>query len=199
MNLLVLIKPAIQYANAVVMTLKEMAKTLASTLEVMYEIDYETEFAGFSNLTEGAEATTEALEELSKKIETLPFDKLNILGDTNSISSNLSIDKNILGGLKEYKIFLDNINYKAKDVSKTILTWLGYTQYVDEATGEVGYKLNYTGSNLQLIIKAIGTIAGIITGLSIKAKLTSILPIIQKIGEKIGLTVPQIGLIITAD
>lgn len=186
MNLLVLIKPAIQYANAVVMTLKEMAKTLASTLEVMYEIDYETEFAGFSNLTEGAEATTEALEELSKKVEQLPFDKLNILGDTGTTSSNLAIDENILGGLKEYQIYLDNINYKAKDVSKNILTWLGYTQYVDEATGEVGYKLNYAGSNLQTIITAIAGIGSMIGTFAIGQKLTTAFETIKNIGVSLG-------------
>ena len=68
MNLLVYAKPVIQYANAIVLTIKEMAKALAQTKQETDGIDYETEFASFGN---SVEDTTEAVDELSKSLSLL--------------------------------------------------------------------------------------------------------------------------------
>lgn len=211
MNLLVYIKPVIQYANAFILTLKEMAKTMASTLEDIYDIDYETEFAGFGALTDDTNQLTTAVDELSNSLEQLPFDRLNILGETSTATSNLEIDEKILGELKKYTMYLDKINYKAKEISESILLWLGYSKVLNEKTGEYEWVIDYADSNLKSIldtIKAIGTlilgaslykkIASIVTAIgSIKIGSTTISAIFGQILSKVGMTVAQFGALVT--
>ena len=160
MNLLVYAKPVIQYANAIVLTIKEMAKALAQTKQETDEIDYETEFASFGN---SVEDTTEAVDELSKSLSLLALDKLNILGSSGTtIADGLSVEGNILDALKEYKMNLDKVSYKAKEISERMMTWLGYSKVLNQESGEIEWKLNEGSNNLTTILDIAKIIIGLI-------------------------------------
>ena len=198
MNLLVYIKPVIQYANAILLTIKEMAKSLALVKQQTDNIDYEQEFAGFGN---SIEETTDAVNELNEAMGTLlGFDTLNILGSNanNSVVGGLSVEGNILDALKEYTIQLDKVNYKAKDVSEQMLTWLGYTKTLNEETGEFVWVLGDGYTNLEMI-KDLAI--SLITFLGTKAIITKVATLVTHLGEIKGvlsvLSGP-IGLIVTA-
>ncbi len=162
MNLLVYAKPVIQYANAIVLTIKEMAKALAQTKQETDEIDYETEFAGFGN---SVEDTTEAVDELSKALSLLALDKLNILGSSGTtIADGLSVEGNILDALKEYKMNLDKVSYRAKEISERMMTWLGYSKQLNNETGEFDWKLGSGNTNLKKIETSLLAVSGIFVG-----------------------------------
>ena len=179
MNLLVYIKPAIQYTNAILLTLKEMFKALALVKEQTDNINYEEEFAGFS---ESISETTDYVNELNEAMGTLlGFDTLNILGDNGatSMTDGLSVEGTILDALKKYSITLDKVNFKAKNISENILSWLGYTKILNKETGEYNWVLGEGNTNLEKIKNvAIGTITSLlsfgiiskITALSMKIK-----------------------------
>ena len=160
MNLLVYIKPVIQYANAILMTIKEIMKALSLAKEQKDNIDYSEEFAGFGD---SVGETTEQVEELENALNSLlGFDTLNILGNTNVSNigvEGLQVEDKILDALKEYNMSLDKVNYKAKDVSEKILTWLGYTKELNEETGEWNWKLQDGFTNLEKIKASVLTIA----------------------------------------
>ena len=184
MNLLVYAKPVIQYANAIVLTIKEMAKALAQTKQEIDGIDYETEFAGFGN---SVEDTTEAVDELSKSLSLLGLDKLNILGSSgSSITDGLSVEGNILNALKEYKMNLDKVSYRAKEISERMMTWLGYSKVLNEKSGEIEWKLSEGGNNLTTILNIAKTIIGLIAGSKVIGIIASVVSSFQQISGILG-------------
>lgn len=205
MNLMVYIKPAIQYANAILLTIKEMAKSLALVKEQTEKIDYEKEFAGFG---ESVESTTGAIEDLNESMTSLlGFDKLNILGSsTSSATSGLLVEQKILDSLKEYNMVLDNVNYKAKDISEQMLTWLGYTKQLNEETGETNWVLGEGYTNLE---KIKNVVTGIVTFLVTNAIFTKVAGLVTSIksmavategmaiaGSGVATTLGAIGLLV---
>lgn len=205
MNLMVYIKPAIQYANAILLTIKEMAKSLALVKEQTEKIDYEKEFAGFG---ESVESTTGAIEDLNESMTSLlGFDKLNILGSsTSSATSGLLVEQKILDSLKEYNMVLDNVNYKAKDISEQMLTWLGYTKQLNGETGETNWVLGEGYTNLE---KIKDVVTGIVTFLVTNAIFTKVAGLVTSIksmsvategmaiaGSGVATTLGAIGLLV---
>ena len=184
MNLLVYAKPVIQYANAIVLTIKEMAKALAQTKQETDEIDYETEFAGFGN---SVEDTTNAVDELSKSLSLLGLDKLNVLGSSgSSITDGLSVEGNILNALKEYKMNLDKVSYRAKEISERMMTWLGYSKVLNQESGEIEWKLSEGGNNLTTVLNIVKTIIGLIVGSKVISIITSVVSSFQQISSLLG-------------
>lgn len=184
MNLLVYAKPVIQYANAIVLTIKEMAKALAQTKQEIDGIDYETEFAGFGN---SVEDTTNAVEELSKSLSLLGLDKLNILGSSgSSITDGLSVEGNILNALKEYKMNLDKVSYRAKEISERMMTWLGYSKVLNQESGEIEWKLSEGGNNLTTILDIAKTIIGLIVSSKVIGIIAGVVSSFQQIGTILG-------------
>ena len=184
MNLLVYAKPVIQYANAIVLTIKEMAKALAQTKQETDEIDYETEFASFGN---SVEDTTEAVDELSKSLSLLALDKLNILGSSGTtISDGLSVEGNILDALKEYKMNLDKVSYRAKEISERMMTWLGYSKVLNQESGEIEWKLNEGGNNLTTILNIAKTIIGLIVSSKVIGVIAGVVSSFKEIGTILG-------------
>ena len=184
MNLLVYAKPIIQYANAIVLTIKEMAKALAQTKQEIDGIDYETEFASFGN---SVEDTTEAVDELSKSLSLLALDKLNILGSSGTtIADGLSVEGNILNALKEYKINLDKVSYRAKEISERMMTWLGYSKVLNQKSGEIEWKLNEGSNNLTTILDIAKTIIGLIVGSKVISIIASVVSSFKEIGTILG-------------
>lgn len=180
MNLLVYIKPAIQYANAILMTIKEMLKSLALLKEATEDIDYETEFAFFGD---SVSETTDQVEELVQAMTTLlGFDTLNILGDTSTNASieGLSVEGRILDALKEYNMNLDEVTFKAKEVSESLLTWLGYVKVLNEETGEYNWILGEGYTNIE---KIKDVALGLITFIASSTIFTKIATLVTKIGS----------------
>lgn len=178
MNLLVYAKPVIQYANAIVLTIKEIAKALAQTKQQMDGIDYEKEFASFGN---SVEDTTEAVEELSNSLSLLGLDKINVLGSSgSSIADGLSVEGNILNALKEYKMNLDKVSYRAKEISEKMMTWLGYSKVLNKETGENEYHLSEGNNNLNKILIAVKGIIGIVVS---SALVSNIMKIVSMFSE----------------
>lgn len=180
MNLLVYIKPAIQYANAILMTIKEMLKSLALLKETTEDIDYETEFAFFGD---SVSETTDQVEELVQAMTTLlGFDTLNILGDTSTNASieGLSVEGRILDALKEYNMNLDEVTFKAREVSESLLTWLGYVKVLNEETGEYNWILGEGYTNIE---KIKDVALGLITFIATSTIFTKIATLVTKIGS----------------
>lgn len=180
MNLLVYIKPAIQYANAILMTIKEMLKSLALLKETTEDIDYETEFAFFGD---SVSETTDQVEELVKAMTTLlGFDTLNILGDTSTNASieGLSVEGRILDALKEYNMNLDEVTFKAREVSESLLTWLGYVKVLNEETGEYNWILGEGYTNIE---KIKDVALGLITFIATSTIFTKIATLVTKISS----------------
>lgn len=184
MNLLVYAKPVIQYANAIVLTIKEMAKALAQTKQELDGIDYETEFASFGS---SVEDTTNAVEELSKSLSLLGLDKLNVLGSSgSSITDGLSVEGNILDALKEYKINLDKVSYRAKEISERMMTWLGYSKVLNQESGEIEWKLSGGSNNLTNILNIAKTIIGLIVSSKVIGIIAGVVSSFQQIGSILG-------------
>ena len=180
MNLLVYIKPAIQYANAILMTIKEMLKALALLKEATEDIDYETEFAFFGD---SVSETTDQVEELVQAMTTLlGFDTLNILGDTSTNASieGLSVEGRILDALKEYNMNLDEVTFKAREVSESLLTWLGYVKVLNEETGEYNWILGEGYTNIE---KIKDVALGLITFIATSTIFTKIATLVTKISS----------------
>ena len=187
MNLLVYIKPIIQYANAILLTIKEMIKSLALLQEQLYDIDYEKEFANFGDSVESA---TGVVDELISSMNTLlGFDTLNILGSSsNSMTSGLGVEQRILDELKEYNMILENVSYKAKDISQTILTWLGFYRQLNDETGEYNWHLSDGYTNLEKIRDVAIALFGSLASFGILTKVASLVQNIDKIKTIIGVT-----------
>ena len=184
MNLLVYAKPVIQYANAIVLTIKEMAKALAQTKQEIDGIDYETEFASFGG---SVEDTTDAVEELSKSLSLLGLDKLNVLGSSgSSITDSLSVEGNILDALKEYKMNLDKVSYRAKEISERMMTWLGYSKVLNQESGEIEWKLSEGSNNLTTILNIVKTIIGIIVSAKVVSTIAGVVSSFKEIGTILG-------------
>lgn len=198
MNLLTYIKPIIQYTNAILLTIKEMAKALADVLQFTQEINYEEEFASFGK---SVDETTESVEALASSLQNLPFDKLNILGssqgNTNSVEG-LSVEGDITNALKSYNLLLDNVNYKAKDISNSMLTWLGYTKTLDEETGEYIWKLNEGFTNLDKIKTIIISIVSIFVANAVFTKLSTLFTALKAAPTVLGAIASPIGAIALA-
>lgn len=174
MNLLVYAKPLIQYANAIVLTIKELAKGLASVKQQQDKIDYETEFAGFKGAVDD---TNSAVEDLTKSLSLLSLDQLNILGSSSSTSTSLdglSVEGNILNGLKQYRQNLDKISFKAKEISDTFLTWLGYTKQYNAETESWEWKIDSVSDRLKTIFNIVKIVIGLVIGSKIGGMISSL-------------------------
>lgn len=130
----------------------------------------------FGELEESATGANEAIENLKSSL--LGFDKLNVLGATNTGSiADYSL---LVNEIKKYANSLEDVKNNANDIADNILRWLGYTK-----EGE-GYTLQTSGRLYDIldIIKKIGkTLAGGAIYVFFAKKL---LPIITKVIKFVG-------------
>ena len=190
MNLLVYAKPALQYMNAILMTITEIAKSIARTKAEIDNIDYESEFASFGD---SVEDVNDAVEELNNSLTTLALDRLNIIGGSSNVSnvSGLSVEGNILNALKEYNMNLDKIQTKSRTISNNILSWLGYTQNINDETGEVEWKLENSNANINKIFTVAKSLLVVLGAIGASKAISNISGMFGQISN------PKVGLVIT--
>lgn len=184
MNLLVYIKPVIKYANAILLTIKELAKSLALLKEQVDGIDYTKEFANFG---EAIESVTGVVDDLNQSMnELLGFDTLNVLGSSNSLTSGLGVEQRILDELYEYNMILENVKYEAKEISQNILTWLGFTRQLNSETGEYNWILSEGYTNIEKIRDVIIGIISSLLAYGIGTKIAQVVTSLKEVGTALG-------------
>lgn len=118
------LKPFLQYANGILIALNKIGKYLITIVDISSDIKMDEEFASIeTNVIEA----DEAVQELNESLSQLGLDQINVLGGTGSVSSAIGVDENILKAVGEYVSELDKVNFKAKEISNTILSWVGFT------------------------------------------------------------------------
>ena len=172
--LLYYIKPAVQWINGLLIALNELGRVITEDL-IKSGIDIEREYGSLINMFKD---TNQAVEELSASLTQLSLDQLNVIGGTGA-SGIGGIDPAVLAGLKQYKETITNIKMDAKDISKDILTWLGFTYDANNNLINVDETLD----KLKTKIKIIGTIILSIVSIIVGSKLvTSIISLVKVIG-----------------
>lgn len=164
------------YINGFVMALRVVIATIAGLLgfEMPKFENTENGFAGAvdesENLGDSIDDNISGVQKLEKEIKnlTVGFDELNVLPDTTqdtgssgSVSGGSSMSGSIpLPDLTSYESQLEKVRMKATEIRDKILDWLGITREVDEATGEVTYKLKDGYTRLEFILDIVKVIGG---------------------------------------
>ncbi|MFI3329107.1 MAG: hypothetical protein R3Y05_01320 [bacterium] len=201
---LVEIKSVLHYFAAILTTATNVVKAFANLRETSDDIDYDTEFAGFESMNDDADNLLDTLTEIETTM--LGFDKLNVLGDTDTSGAySTDIDDVILDGLSNYEIYLDTIESTVKNISDSMMTWLGYTEEIREVTTETGEVYEETVwvladgvSNISKIVDAIKAVAVILTGMKILTILKSVVGVIATIAGSIGALINPITIVVVA-
>lgn len=162
------------YINGFVMALRVVIETIASLLG--YETPkFENMENGFGGVTDSSNDLNDSIgdnisstQKLQKEINklTMGFDELNIIPDQTQPSTPSGGGTSVgpitgelpLPDLTEYNAQLENVRMKATEIRDKILDWLGITREVDEATGQVRYRLEDGYANLEKIRDIVGVI-----------------------------------------
>lgn len=125
----------IVYANAVIMVIKELLKSLAS----LFGYDLDTGGSVVSGLSDGIDDVNGGLDSASQKAKELKkqlmgFDEINNIDPASQTSGGSSggagvggVDQKLLDALKEWDNKMDSIRGKAQEIRDKILDWLGVT------------------------------------------------------------------------
>lgn len=163
------------YINAFVMALKELIKMLATL------VGFEPIATGTDDiLQEATDATadiganiggaTKQAKEFRRQLQ--GFDVLNVLKTPSESGGGGGggvggIDPKILDAFGQYTDYLTNAHMKATDIRDAIMDWLGFTKQIDDATGEVTWKLKEGYTRIEKIKDILGTIGGVLLGFKI--------------------------------
>lgn len=130
----------------------------------------------FGELEESATGANEAIENLKSSL--LGFDKLNVLGATNT--GTIADYSLLTNEIKKYANSLEGVKNNANDIANNILRWLGYTK-----EGE-GYTLQ-TGARLYSILDIVKKIGATLGGSAIFGFIAKkIIPAVKTLGELIS-------------
>ena len=199
------------YANAIIMVVKEVAKTIASIFGIEMS-DYNT---GIATYDEGLEDYSESLDGVAGsaggasdaikalKRQTLGFDQINNLVSPTPTSSSGGggggssggilggIDDRLLAALREYDNGMGKVKMKATEIRDKIMDILGFTKHINYETGETyftydGWKETVKG--LWNWFKDLNPIAKIFVGLGVPAAFVTLFNAIKKILGLTGIT-----------
>ena len=120
---LVKLKPVLVYLNAIILSINAIGDEISKTIDLTGDFKLDEEFASMST---SVDSVSDSVDELENKLTQLSLDQLNVLGSSTT-SNNLGIDEKILNAVQTYKSNLDKISFKAQEISRKILQWLGYT------------------------------------------------------------------------
>lgn len=151
-----ILQKILPYINGVLMALTEIFNLLASLLGFeMPEFDY----SGLSitsdaalDLMDNLDGAGKSADKLASKMKGLRgFDKLNVIntpssGGGGSVSGGGGsfVDPKIMDAFNKafenYDDMMDSVQMKARDIMKSIMHWLGFTEEIDEETGKIVWK-----------------------------------------------------------
>lgn len=148
----------IVYVNAVVMTIKEVLKSLAS----LFGYDLDTSNSNSSvgsvvdDIDDGLDSAVDKAKELKKQL--MGFDEINNIAPETSSNSNSSgtitgIDDKLLNALTEWDNKMSSISGKAQEIRDKMLEWLGFHR-----TDEGGWELNEGLTNMEKLLDVVKTI-----------------------------------------
>lgn len=149
-------KPLLTNILGVTLALKDMSKSLASSLGAL-TTEYENDSANklFGSIEEGAEDATDSVNEL---LGTLSFDKFEAL--TKSTTQTDDLEK-ITNAIALYETNFANVKSRAREIADEILKWLGYLPQVNNETGEIEYKLKDGYTRLEAILDVLKIIVSL--------------------------------------
>lgn len=162
----------IVWANAIIMVIKEIIKSIASLFGYDLSSGGSSNLAdniGISDLNSGLDGSSKKAKELKKQL--MGFDEINNIdpASTSSGSGGVStgVDDKLLNSLKEWDNKMSSISGKAQEYRDKILEALGFTR-------DINGKLKWSWENINNILKILTVIAGIVGGILIIGKITKL-------------------------
>lgn len=164
------------YANAVIMTLKEMLKAIARlfNVDLNYTQSLSSANEGIGNIEESIGGATKKAKEFKKQL--MGFDEIhNITLPDNSGGSGASvggIDDRLLQSLKDWDNQMDAISGKAQEIRDRMLEWLGFTE-------DVNGNLQWSWKEMDNMAKSLLIISGIVAGINLVGKIVKIIEVFK--------------------
>lgn len=164
----------IVWANAIIMAIKEIIKSIASLFGYDLNSGGSTNLAdsiGISDVDSGLGSATKKAKELKKQL--MGFDEINNIDPASTSGSSGSggvatgIDNKLLNSLKEWDNKMNSITGKAQEYRDKILEALGFTK-------DINGKLKWSWKDMNNILKVLTVIIGIIGGILIIGKITKL-------------------------
>ena len=183
---LVKLKPVLVYLNAIILSINAIGDELSKTIDLTGDFKLDEEFASMST---DVDSVSDSVDELENKLTQLSLDQLNVLGSSTT-SNNLGIDEKILNAVQTYKSNLDKISFKAQEISRKILQWLGYTY---NENGE----LQKTGDRLSNIFTGVKVLIASILGFKLSKRVMAIFNTIKKIKASVTPIISKLSIIAT--
>lgn len=166
----------IVWANAIIMAIKEILKSIASLF------GYDLSSGGSSNLADsigvgdlntGLGGATKKAKELKKQL--MGFDEINNIDKPSKSSDSGSgiatgVDDKLLKSLKEWDNKMGSISGKAQEIRDKMLSWLGFERN-DDGT----WKLKEGLTNFEKIKDVVKTIGVLILGWKVSKTITGLL------------------------
>jgi hypothetical protein len=161
-----MLEPAIRtilpYLNALVMTFKEIFKWISLAMGFdLSEFNFLGEIDG-GEAQEEIEGVNNSVEKLKKSL--YGFDEINNM--TTSFGTDFSgldgysstyekLQEQMKKFSQEYDNLMEGVQMKADTIAQTILEWLGFTQVINEETGEISYKYEGVGKTLENVFGSV--------------------------------------------
>ena len=165
----------IVWANAIIMAIKEIIKSIASLFGYDLSSGGSNNLAdsiGVSDLNSGLGGATKKAKELKKQL--MGFDEINNIdpastsgGSGGSGGVATGVDDKLLKSLKEWDNKMNAITGKAQEYRDAILKALGFTRDIDG-------NLKWHWKDMNNILKVLTVIAGIVGGILIIGKITKL-------------------------
>lgn len=178
------LKDFIVHINTIVIVLKEMAKSLAFAFGYQYQ---QPKQGLLEAITNEAGTATESVEELQNALGLLSIDKFEVLNSNSKQSASGDVEM-ITNAMTEQMLKLqkemEGVEYKASQISKKVLDWLGYTKQVTDETGMVRRELGESYTNIE---KLFNIVTSLITTL-VSFKIAKVISGIDVINGKIKIT-----------
>lgn len=165
----------IVWANAIIMAIKEIIKSIASLFGYDLSSGGSNNLAdsiGVSDLNSGLGGATKKAKELKKQL--MGFDEINNIdpasttGGSGSSGVATGVDDKLLKSLKEWDNKMNSITGKAQEYRDAILKALGFTK-------DINGNLKWSWKDMNNILKVITVIAGIVGGILIIGKITKLI------------------------
>ena len=165
----------IVWANAIIMAIKEIIKSIASLFGYDLSSGGSSNLAdsiGVSDLNSGLGGATKKAKELKKQL--MGFDEINNIdpasttgGSGGSSGVATGVDDKLLKSLKEWDNKMNSITGKAQEYRDAILKALGFTRDIDG-------NLKWHWKDMNNILKVLTIIAGVVGGILIIGKITKL-------------------------